>query len=382
MVCSESVDVAVVGGGVIGLSVAWRVAGTGRRVQVIDPDPTAGASWVAGGMLAPVTEAWYGEADLLELGVGALAAWPDFAAELAESAGADPGLRTDGTMVVAVDNADRGELVGLADYLAVHHHDVQRLTSREARALEPALGPAVRGGLLVPGDLAVDNRALIAALRLGCTRRGVEFRATAAKSVTGGTVTLTDADPGTARTVTADVVVLAAGAWSGGLHPALRDVVRPVKGEILRLRARPSAVPPPRRTVRALVEGRHAYLVPRDGGDLVLGATQYEAGFDREVTVAGVRDLLRDAERVLPGIAEFALTECAAGLRPGTPDNVPVIGELEPGLLAATGHGRNGMLLAPFTAATVVDLVNGGIPVAATDPARFSRPRVHSGVSR
>jgi glycine oxidase len=172
----------------------------------------------------------------------------------------------------------------------------------------------------------------------------------------------------------ADTVLVAAGAHSAGLHPALHGLVRPVKGEILRLALRPGAFPAPRRTVRALVDGRPVYMVPRADG-LVLGATQSEVGFDTTVTVGGVRDLLRDAERILPGIAEYALVESAAGLRPGSPDNLPLIGAIGPeGLLVATGHHRNGMLLAPVTADAVAALLRGEAvpgPVRVADPARF-----------
>jgi glycine oxidase len=173
--------------------------------------------------------------------------------------------------------------------------------------------------------------------------------------------------------LTADVVLVCAGAESGHLHPSLAGLVRPVKGEIVRLADRAGAVPPPSRTVRALVDGRPVYAVPRDGGGLVIGATQYEAGFDLDVTVAGVRDLLRDAERVLPAVAEYALVETAAGLRPGSPDNRPLIGFLGPsGLMVATGHGRNGMLLAPITADAVVAMLHGERGPSATDPRRFA----------
>jgi glycine oxidase len=172
----------------------------------------------------------------------------------------------------------------------------------------------------------------------------------------------------------APTVLVAAGAHSAGLHPALHGLVRPVKGEILRLALRPGAFPMPRRTVRALVDGRPVYLVPR-ADELVLGATQTEVGFDTTVTVGGIRDLLRDAERILPGIAEYALVESAAGLRPGSPDNLPLIGRLGPeGLLVATGHHRNGMLLAPITADAVAALLRGEPvpgPVGVADPARF-----------
>lgn len=363
-------NVLVVGAGVIGASIAWRAAEAGLSVTVVTaPEPAA--SWVAGGMLAPVTEAWHGETPLLELGEAALARWPDFAAELAVAAGRDPGLRTDGTLVTAVDPADVRELDRLAELLESLGRKAERLTARETRSREPALGPAVRGGLSVPGDLAVDNRRLLGALTAAGARAGVRTVDGPVTAVGPDGVTL--ADGGTRA---ADAVVLAAGAASGRLHPALADVVRPVKGEILRLRRRSGSLPPPTRTVRAVVEGVPVYLVPRDDGEVVLGATQYEHGFDTDVTVEGVRDLLRAAERIVPSISDYALTECSVGLRPVTPDNLPVLGWLEPGVLAATGDGRNGILHAPLTAATAAALLTGADgpdPARAAAPNRFRR---------
>ena len=333
--------VAVVGGGVIGLACAWRAAAAGFAVTVHDPAPGSGASWVAGGMLAPVTEALPGENDVLALGVASLDRWPSFATELS-AAGTDPGLRTEGTLAVAVDPADRAELDRLGEHLARLGRDVEVLRGRSLRLAEPSLGPAVRCALSVPGDLAVDNRALLAALLAACRSAGVEF------------------EPSRCETLpSADVVLLAAGAHSGALHPALRGVIRPVKGEILRLRARRGVLAPPSRTVRAVVGGRHCYLVPRDRKRVVLGATQHEVGFDTDVTAGGVRQLLEDAERVLPAIGEYALEESSAGLRPGSPDNLPLIGSLEPGVLVATGHSRHGILLAPLTAEAVLALLRG-----------------------
>jgi glycine oxidase len=331
-------QVAVLGGGVIGLSVAWRVAADGWSVTVFDDESPHAGSWVAGGMLAPVTEAWHGEEPLLALGSASLELWPEFAHELG-----DVGLRTEGTLAVTADRADGEVLDGLADYLHGLGREAHRLTGRELRRLEPGLGPNIRSGLSVPGDLAVDNRMLLAALRKACVSHGVRLEPRRAQ----------------VSTVDFDVTVIAAGAWSGELHPALRSVIRPVKGEILRLACRRGTLPPPARTIRAHVEGRPIYLVPRPGG-LVLGATQYEAGFDGEVTVGGVRDLLRDAEVVLPGITEYALVESAVGFRAGSPDNLPVVGWLEPGVLAATGHHRNGLLLAPVTARQVLELLREG----------------------
>ncbi|WP_308198035.1 glycine oxidase ThiO [Saccharopolyspora soli] len=360
--------VVVVGGGVIGMSVAWRAAAAGHRVQLVDAEPASGASYVAGGMLAPIAEAWPGEEELLELGSASLRQWPTFADELSRASGRPSGLRREGTLVVGVDSADRAELDNVADYLARLGRTVNRLSGRELRRLEPSLGPAVRGGLEVPGDLAVDNRVALLALRAAATAAGVEFVTANAKSVRPGVVELEES------TMDCDVVVIAAGAHSGALHPALRDRIRPVKGEILRLRARTTALPPPSRTVRGPVRGRPVYLVPRDDGGLVLGATQYEVGFDTEVTVGGVRDLIADAEQLMPGLSEYQLVEAAAGLRPSTDDNLPVLGWLEPGVLAATGHHRGGFLLAPVTVEAVLALLRGEEPAAeikAADPSRW-----------
>ena len=394
----------VVGAGVIGLSCAWRAAAAGWTVTLVDPAPARGASWVAGGMLAPVTEAWPGEEELLDLGLESLRRWPRFASDLAAAAGRAPGLRGEGTVVAATGAGDRAELGSLAAFLGRLGREVDQLTGRELRRLEPALGPDVRGGLSVPGDLAVDNRAFLAALRAACDRAGVRIvpRTVAAVCTDGDRVpgvqlsaalaagpaalaprnSAAGLDRAAASAagaqadpvhIAADAVLICAGAHSGLLHPALAGLVRPVKGEIVRLAHRGTALPPPTRTVRALVDGRPLYAVPRDDGGLVVGATQYEAGFDTDVTVAGVRDLLRDVERVLPAVAEYTLVETAAGLRPGSPDNRPLIGALGPdGLFVATGHGRNGMLLAPITADAVLAMLGGDPGPSAVDPHRFA----------
>ncbi|MFC4002072.1 glycine oxidase ThiO [Prauserella oleivorans] len=357
----------VVGAGVIGLAVAWRAAAAGHRVTVFDPRPGQAASWVAGGMLAPVTEAWPGEEDVLELGEESLRRWPRFAEEL-RADGFDPGLSLAGTVVAAFDRADAEQLRILADYLHGLGREATYVTGRQLRHAEPGLGSSVTAGLLVPGDLAVDNRRLLDALRGAARAHGAEFVAEEVVAL----------EPGVVRTATAghaaELVVLAAGAWSGRLAPRLAGHVRPLKGEILRLRSRRLTLPPPRHTVRAMVEGEPVYLVPREHGELVLGATQYEAGFDTAVTARGVRRLLDNAERVFPGIAEYELTETAAGLRAGSADNLPYLGELGDGVFAATGHHRNGLLLAPVTADAVLAWLAGTEPppgVTAAHPERM-----------
>ena len=358
----EAKRVAVVGGGVIGLSVAWRAAVAGHQVTLVDPEPGRGASWVAGGMLAPVTEAWPGEEAALDLGEESLRRWPAFAGDLTADGG-DPALSTAGTIVAALDRGDADQLTVLAGYLGSVGREVERVTGRRLRSLEP--GVSAQSALLVPGDLAVDNRKLLNSLRAAASRRGVRFLADEAAGV----------EPGRVRTgsgaLTCDVVVIAAGARSGRLHPKL--AVRPLKGEILRLRARRTSLPPPTRTVRAVVEGRPIYLVPRAAGELVLGATQYEAGFDETVGARGVRELLEGAARLFPSIDEYELVEAASGLRAASVDTLPFIGELDRGMLAATGHHRNGLLMAPVTADAIVAWLNGEKPPAEVEAAHPDR---------
>ncbi|WP_336209051.1 FAD-dependent oxidoreductase [Nonomuraea sp. LPB2021202275-12-8] len=381
----------VVGGGVVGLSIAWRLARSGRPVTLVDPAPASGASHAAAGMLAPVSEVSYTEEPLLRLGVASLARWPSFAAELAADAGlsADAGpdprgglgadggllaaaragldLRADGTLDVAFGADDLAALGELAAFMEKLGLPVERLTGRECRRLEPMLAPSVRGGLLARTDAWVDPRRVTAALLAALERRGVPVvRARVSELLReGDRVTGVRLEPATGpREIAAERVVLAAGAWSGGLA----DVpVRPVKGQIMRLRA---AQPLLGRCVRGTVHGTPVYLVPRGDGELVVGATQEELGFDTRVTAGGLYELLRDARELVPGVTELEVADVVAGLRPGTPDNLPIVGPSgTPGLTLATGHHRGGVLLAPLTAA----IVQGEEADLATfcSPARF-----------
>ncbi|MEU9480456.1 glycine oxidase ThiO [Streptomyces sp. NPDC048191] len=349
-------QLAVVGAGAIGLAVAWWAAAAGWVVTVYDPEPARGASWVAGGMLAASSEGWPGEEELLALSALSLARWPEFAKRLVAESGMPSGLRTDGMVIVGMDSADAKELDVLANWLAENGRPVARLSGRELRRHEPALSQGIRAALDVPDDLAVDNRALLAALQAACAVSGVR--------VVRERVT----DP---ALLEADQVVISAGVGASALHAMAR--VRAVKGEILRVRSRAGVLPSPGRTVRGLVYGRRVYLVPRDDG-LVVGATQHEVGHDREVTIGGVRDLIADAETVLPTIAEYELVSADAGLRPMSPDNLPLIGRVDARTVLATGHGRNGLLLAPITAEAVLAELDGRpLPeVAAAHPRRFA----------
>lgn len=371
-------DVVVAGAGVIGLAVAWGVAATGARVVVYDPSPATGASWAAAGMLAPVTESRIGEDDLVALGAASLALWPGFAARLEACSGTSVGLRTEGTLAVGVDDDDRRALDELA---AVHRHlglASERLAGGACRVLEPSLHPRVRAGLLVPGDHQVDSRALLDALLIAVRSAGVELRTVAVEVISEDGNRVTGVDLADGSVLAAPVVIVAAGCRSGALRvpgPATGLPVRPVKGQILRLRADPAAMPLTR-TVRALVHGWPVYVVPRHSGELVVGATMEERGFDTAVTAGAVHDLLRAAIEVIPEIAELELVECTARLRPATPDNGPLLGPgpLD-GLIHATGHHRSGVLLAPITVETVLaTLAQRPVPDAAIpfDPKRYS----------
>ena len=359
-------DVVVVGGGVIGLAIAWRAAAAGLRVAVVDPRPAGGASDVAAGMLAPVTEAEYDGQPLLALNLESARRYPSFVAELEQAAGRPAGYRRTGTLAVALDADDRTALRELLAFQTELGLDASWLTGREARALEPMLAPGVSGALHVPGDHQIDNRLLAAALLSAADRAGVDlWRCRASEILRAGdrVIGVRLDDDGV---LPAGAVVLAAGWWSGafaGLPAALRPPVRPVKGQILRLRLPAGHPGLLGRTVRGTTRGNSVYLVPRSSGELVVGASVEEQP-DTEVTAGAVYELLRDARDLVPGTSELVLAEASAGLRPGTPDNAPVLGPAPvPGLVYATGHFRNGVLLTPVTAdAIAAYLTTGALP--------------------
>jgi glycine oxidase len=367
-------DVVVVGGGVIGLAVAWRAAGAGMTVTVVDQTPGQGASWAAAGMLAPVTEVHYGERPLLGLNLAAADRWPAFAAEVEAAGGHPVGYRPGGTLAVARDADDNTALEDLYQFQLRCGLRVERLRSRECRQLEPGLAPGIRGGVLAAGDHQVDNRALVEALLIACRRSGVRLQEgrVAELAVEGDRVTgvvLADGER-----LPAGKVVLAAGCWSGGLGGLAAEAlppVRPVKGQLLYLRG-PAGEPLCSRNVRGL----EVYVVPRGDGRVVVGATVEEQGFDTRVTAGSVHDLLRAAMELLPDAAELELLETVVGLRPGSPDNAPMLGPAGPGgLVVATGHYRNGILLTPVTADAVAELLaTGQVPglIAPFGPGRFA----------
>jgi len=372
-------DLVVVGAGVPGLAVAWRARARGLRVLVLERDvPGAGASSVAAGMLAPVSEADAGERALLLLGLDSARRWPGFADELREVAGVDVGYRRTGTLVLA---RDRDEAEALERELDLRRRlglRAERLRPSQARALEPALAPTVRLGLDVPDDHSADPRALVRALCAACDAVGVQLRTGACvEELLHDGARVAGVRLGDGERVAAGAVLIAAGAWSAalpGIPADARVPVRPVKGQTVRLRD--PGFDPARPLCAHILRWEGGYLVPRADGRHVLGATMEERGFDTAMTALGVHELLRDAGELLPGLLELEIEELIAGLRPATPDNAPALGASGAlrGLHYATGHHRNGILLAPVTADLVAAELAGeeGAP-RAFSPDRFAR---------
>ncbi|XVV13498.1 glycine oxidase ThiO [Actinoplanes sp. CA-131856] len=328
-------DIAVVGGGIIGLAVAWRLVERGQDVTVFD-DGDEGAWHVAAGMLAPGGESAFEDPALVRLMERSAELWPAFAAGLG-----NVGYDDTGTLSLAMTADDVAEAARVWT-----RQQLPLLRPSELRELEPALSPRVRVGVHAPRERQVDPRRVVAALREKLHDRIVPKRIDSLSDVEATTVVVA-AGCGTARLT--------------GLP------VRPVKGQVLRLRGEPGLL---RHVLDATVDGRSVYIVPRRDGEIVVGATQEERT-DRLVTAGGVHDLLRAAIELVPGLAELELAETTVGHRPGTPDNAPLIGPIGEGVFVAAGHHRNGILLAPVTAELVADLVLDGKECPDFDPRRF-----------
>src|SRR4051794_4927263 len=355
----RSFDVVVVGGGVIGLSCAWRAAQRGARVAVVERgEPGGGATRVAAGMLAPIGEVTFGEPELLELTLAAARLYPELVAELEEASGETAGYEQLGALHLALDRDEAAQLRRVHDLQRSLDLEAEWLPPRRCRDLEPGLTPSFHGGVFASGEAAVDPRTLASALLAALRAQGAE--------VLTGTEVVDAMFDGErlagVRTqdeeLRADVVVLANGAWAGAtewLPEHARPPVRPVKGQVLELRRR-DGEPPARR----ILASERVYLVPRADDRLIVGATVEEMGFDTAVTAGGIHELLREAYRLLPDVAEMELIDAIAGLRPGTPNNLPIVGPgAIDGLVVATGHFRNGILLAPLAAEAVADLLVG-----------------------
>ena len=369
-------DVVVLGAGAIGAAVAWRCAQRGLGVTVVDPGGARGAWHTAAGMLAPVGELHYTETALLQLNLDSMARYAGFVAELSDETRLATGFRTGGSVEVAWDGADLAALRDQHEFATKLGVRTELVTGRELRDLEPALAAGLPGGLLAPDDHQVDPRRLHAALMTALERRGVQL-------VESLGAVLVDRDRvrgvriSGGAVIGSRYVVLAAGSWSAlvdGVPPSAVLPVRPVKGQTLRLRL--GGRPRLQRVVRAAVKGSPVYVVPREDGELIVGASSEERGFDQQPRAGAVYELLRDAQTVVPELSEAVLEEVSTGLRPGSPDNAPIVGPTAvEGLIAATGHYRNGILLAPVTADGVASLISEeALPDVLTPftPARFA----------
>jgi len=366
----------IIGAGVAGLGIAWRLAQAGCAVTVYDRGEAGhGASWAAAGMLAAAVETEPGEEPLLQLALESQILWPDFADELEAASGISVEYRGEGTLVLALNRDDAEQLRHSFEFQTRLGLDLEWLSGVEVRRREPHLKPGIAGAVLSPRDHQVDNRCLGRALAAAVRGAGVALYENCPVRevvVTGGRAAgvVTDRD-----TEPADVVVLAAGAWSreiGGLPASALPPVRPIKGQMMALQMDPAA--PLLSHVVWLPRG--GYLVPRRDGRLIVGGTVEERGFDATITAGGLLALIDGAWRALPGIEELPVAETWVGFRPGSRDDAPMLGPgALDGLVIATGHHRNGILLTPVTAAVVSSyILTGRLPELARpfSPERFA----------
>ncbi|MBD3162921.1 MAG: glycine oxidase ThiO [Candidatus Latescibacteria bacterium] len=373
----ESAELVVVGGGVIGLSVAYEARRRGLTTVVLERDrPGEGATRAAGGMLGPIAEADVEPPELVEFGRESLRRYPDFVARVEEASGESVGFREEGTLLVALNRDQEEEIEHFEETLAERGLGTARLGSEEIRRLEPHLSPRVLSGLHLEEDRRVDPRALAralaAALRASGARVESDAKVVEVLEEGGRTDGVRYRLPGLGRLkLRAPRVVLAAGAWSwSGIHVPVPDPgLRPVKGQLVMLRGP--------ELLRHVVRTPDAYFVPQPGGDLLLGATAEEMGFDLRPTAGATFDLLRAGREALPGIYDLEILRTAVGLRPVVDDHLPLIGATAvEGLYLAVGHYRHGVLLAPATSELLAEwMVKGRRPeaLAPFDPARLHR---------
>ena len=365
--------VVIIGAGVVGLGIAWRLAGR-ATVTVFDRgEAGAGASYAAAGMLAACCEAEPGEEALVALGRESQARWPAFADELLRASGVDVELRGEGTLVLALTADDQATIAHGLEFQRSLGLPLEWLSAAATRAREPRLAGKIAGALFSPEDHQVDNRKLAQALHIAAEAAGAETREHCPVKeiiVQGGQARGVVLEDGT--TVTADIVVLAAGAWSrtiGGLPPDRRPPVRPVKGQMLALRM-DAAAP----LLSHVLWAPGVYLVPRRDGRLIVGGTVEEKGFDDTITAGGLLTLLEAAWRAVPAVEELPVDEIWVGHRPGSRDDAPILGPgpLD-GLFYATGHHRNGILLAPITADAMARLILDDVVDPAIKPFGLER---------
>ena len=367
----------------MGLGIAWRLAQADCSVTIYDRGEAGhGASWAAAGMLAAAVETEPGEEELLVLTRESQRMWPGFAREIEAASGISVDYRDEGTIVIALTRDDAEQLRHAYDFQKSLDLELEWLSGAEARRREPHLRPGIPGAVFSPRDHQVENRLLVRSLAEAARRTGVmlyEHLPVREVEVIGGracaVVTEHGRDP-------ADVVILAAGAWSreiAGIPPAHLPPVRPIKGQMLALRMDPAAP-----LLRHVIWAPRSYLVPREDGRLIIGGTVEERGFDDTLTAGGLLALLEGAWRAVPGIEELPVAETWVGFRPGSRDDAPMLGPSGiDGLVVATGHHRNGILLTPLTAETVSAYVlTGRLPpiLQPFSPERFRdrtiRPKI------
>jgi len=352
-------QVLIVGGGIMGLGIGWELARAGCGVTLCERAQAGrGASWAAAGMLSPLVEAQVVEEELVRLGLASSRLYPEWVAQLEEYAGMEVGYRREGALKVALDRDDVGVLEHLFETQRRLGLEVEWLRGAEAREQEPLLSPRVAAAISCEGDHQVDNRRMLEALIAAFSKAGGILREQAP-------VERVEVGEGRVRGVrvagewvAADTVVLAAGCWSatvGGIPECARPPVRPVKGQMLAAEMEQGV------QLGKVVWAPEAYLVPKEGGRLLLGSTSEEKGFDTRLTAGGLFSILRGAWEAVPGIYDLPIVETWTGLRPGSRDNAPILGKTPvEGLILATGHFRKGILLAPVTAREVASLVLTG----------------------
>lgn len=345
-------NVVVVGAGVIGYAVAYELAARGAQVRIVDPrGHGTGATRASAGILAPYIEGGHSAA-LLQLGLASVSQYDSFLARVISDAGRDVECRHIGTLQIALDENEARELEKQASQLARLRADHSLVSKSDLARIEPGVTPDARAGLLVPQHGYVGVSSLMAALVAAASRHGVAPLATKVEAVSkaDGQVHLTTSD----GDLSCDAAIIAAGSWSGGIsaRPAPAAPVRPVRGQLVQLQSSPGAL-------QHIVWGSACYLVPWNDGTVLVGATVEDVGFDERVTDAGVRQLRGSGERIAPALQSATFVEARAGLRPATGDELPIVGPSStiPGVFYATGHYRNGILLAPWTASAIADLV-------------------------
>jgi glycine oxidase len=371
-------NIIIIGGGVIGLGIGWQLAKAGASVTIYERDHAGrAASWAAAGMLAPLAEAHTEEPELLALGSKSLALYPQWVQELETDAQMSIGYRVEGTLIVGLEADDTDQLRHLYTAQQDLGLNINWLTGREARDVEPALSPRVTAAIHCASDYQVDNRLMVEALQCAFqTCAGVLHEKSAIERIVIENDVVTGVQT-QAGFHTADIVILSAGCWSAqidGLPDTIRPPVRPVKGQMLALQMEEGIdIKTVIRTVRARYP-TSVYLVPRSDGRLIVGATSEEMGFDTRLTVGGMFELLRGAWEAVPGIYELPVLETWAGLRPGSRDNAPILGKTPvENLIYATGHYRNGILLTPITAYEIVKLIMTGMTSETILPFQLDR---------